>query len=554
VKGFHVPIFAVAVGASLVAHWLVWTSAKVVTIETAPISLGGREGSARRPAPITIALNTDGEPANEFPAPEAIPAEEAAKAPDATPDKSAPPEAEPPAPVVPPPPPPPPPKQEVEKYPDKIGRNDGTGIGTHEAKGPKPLVAREGDNDQPNLSRDPRGPGMPDKPTPTALPPGDGGAGGRAGGPPVPELPAPPEPSAATPPPPVASPSPLASPPPAASPTPAPAAAKAADVTPPAKQKEEPRTPDSSARSDGPAAVEPAKPREAAKPVDPPNVSDADPDPRAEPGPPREGPMTVKVPADARGVESENAKPNPRVKERGPLTLERPGIDAPLPADASAADRQARRDGLLPPPPAARLATSPPPAPLVRRVPPPSPAAASPATPPVDAGLTPAPPTPSPTPPTPAAPTQPKAVVAMLAPRPTPQATGDGGRPGVRTQAADPAQESDSEVDAFSKIGSLTLRRDGSLPVQFGRQVKTVRPHIPIQGYIDAALGARSVSLRVGVGADGTVTTVAVERGSGSPDLDQASLIAMYDWWFEPLKDKKGRTVPDVVLFTLNYR
>jgi TonB family protein len=90
--------------------------------------------------------------------------------------------------------------------------------------------------------------------------------------------------------------------------------------------------------------------------------------------------------------------------------------------------------------------------------------------------------------------------------------------------------------------------------VQFGRQVKTVRPKIPVSGMVDASLGARSVTLKVNVGVEGNVTAASIVKSSGSNDLDQPTLVAMYDWWFEPLKDKKGRPVPDVVFFTITFR
>ena len=52
----------------------------------------------------------------------------------------------------------------------------------------------------------------------------------------------------------------------------------------------------------------------------------------------------------------------------------------------------------------------------------------------------------------------------------------------------------------------------------------------------------------------GKVTAVDVFKSSGSNEIDQPCLIAMYDWWFEPLRDKAGRPVPDTILFTINFR
>jgi hypothetical protein len=28
----------------------------------------------------------------------------------------------------------------------------------------------------------------------------------------------------------------------------------------------------------------------------------------------------------------------------------------------------------------------------------------------------------------------------------------------------------------------------------------------------------------------------------------------MYEWWFEPLKDKSGKPIPDTLLFTIGFR
>jgi TonB family protein len=71
---------------------------------------------------------------------------------------------------------------------------------------------------------------------------------------------------------------------------------------------------------------------------------------------------------------------------------------------------------------------------------------------------------------------------------------------------------------------------------------------------IDAALGARSVTLKVHISDQGNVTAASIVKTSGSNDLDQPTLVAIYDWWFEPLKDKNGRPVPDVIYFTITFR
>ena len=139
-------------------------------------------------------------------------------------------------------------------------------------------------------------------------------------------------------------------------------------------------------------------------------------------------------------------------------------------------------------------------------------------------------------------------------PAPPAAATGDGRRPGASTPAADPAQQSDSESDAFAKIGSYNAR-DGKLDPQFGRRVKTVRPKIPIVGQVDAfAMGKASVTLKVNIDTTGKVTSARVHKSSGSNEIDQPCVVAMYEWWFEPLRDTAGNAVPDAVLFTITFQ
>jgi TonB family protein len=172
----------------------------------------------------------------------------------------------------------------------------------------------------------------------------------------------------------------------------------------------------------------------------------------------------------------------------------------------------------------------------------------------------PVPPAP-PSPPTPPAVTTATDAVPVLPassapaqPSPTTGPPGDGRRPGPNVPAADPAQQSDSETDPFSKIGSVEFR-DGRLDVQFGRKVKVTRPRVPIVGQIDAmTLRQPRVVLKVTTDVTGKVTSVAIHKSSGSNEIDQPCLIAMYDWWFEPAKDKAGRPLADTFLFTISFR
>jgi len=446
-KGHKVPILAIAIGLSCLVHAALYTGAKNVPVHALRTGTGGNGGTLR------VGLLGGGQVRDDS----AALIQDLATTPapvDAAPIDPPPPAAE----EVPPPPQPLPP--EVEKFPDRIGLFDGTGIGSHKADGAQPMKARTADNDQPFLSRDPRGPGRIGDPSPSAVPPGQNGAGGSGGG----------------------------------------GVPQEDVVLTPAPQRPIPRFPD------------------------------------AEIGEFRPGPIETRIPTHKDGVATEADKIDESVTLRGPLTPARPGVDPDAqtsgPADGGVAEatgftKPVRSSLNLPPPPPRQAAMSPPPAPLPLRVPP---AVAAPLVP------------------------DPPAVVAKVVPNPVPQAgQGADGIPGPPVPAADAAQESESEVDPFSKIEAVVLR-DGRVDPQFGREVKTVRPKIPIVGMVDAAMGARRVTLKVRVGADGKVTAVDVFKSSGSNEIDQPCLIAMYEWWFEPLRDKSGRPVPDTVLFTLNFR
>jgi TonB family protein len=148
----------------------------------------------------------------------------------------------------------------------------------------------------------------------------------------------------------------------------------------------------------------------------------------------------------------------------------------------------------------------------------------------------------------PPAPVQPPVVAAAPAPPAPPAPVSASGT------GADPAPMSDSEVDAFSVLGSAEFR-GGKVSVQSGRQVKTRRPKIGLAGMVELAQHtAVRVVLKVAVDPTGKVTDVNVLRSSGSNEIDQPCRVAMYEWWFEPRKDAAGQPVPDVFQFTISFR
>jgi TonB family protein len=134
-------------------------------------------------------------------------------------------------------------------------------------------------------------------------------------------------------------------------------------------------------------------------------------------------------------------------------------------------------------------------------------------------------------------------------------ATGDGRSPGLPQRSADPLPQSESDSDPFSRISGSVVVRDGRLDVRLGRKVKTTRPQLLLAGQIDLiALSNPTVVLEVHIAPTGNVTDVKIAHSSGSNQVDEPSRLCVYDWWFEPARNKAGQPVPDVIFFTIQYR
>jgi outer membrane biosynthesis protein TonB len=141
------------------------------------------------------------------------------------------------------------------------------------------------------------------------------------------------------------------------------------------------------------------------------------------------------------------------------------------------------------------------------------------------------------------------------APAPPLVTTGDARAPGRDRASADPAQESDSESDPFSKTAISAVLRDGKLDVREGRKIKTTRPHfLPGSEAAFYANPNATLVLKIQIDATGNVKHVETIRSAGSVEIDQPCEVAVYDWWFEPTHNKAGKPVPDVVVFTINFR
>jgi TonB family protein len=120
--------------------------------------------------------------------------------------------------------------------------------------------------------------------------------------------------------------------------------------------------------------------------------------------------------------------------------------------------------------------------------------------------------------------------------------------------SGDPLPQSDSDSDPFSRISGTVVFRPGKLDVRLGRKVKTTRPHIQIAGQIDfIQFNNPTVVLEVHISPTGKVTDVKIAHSSGSNQIDEPTRLAVYDWWFEPLKDKNGKAISDVYYFSIEF-
>lgn len=131
---------------------------------------------------------------------------------------------------------------------------------------------------------------------------------------------------------------------------------------------------------------------------------------------------------------------------------------------------------------------------------------------------------------------------------------GDGRHRGVPPAAGNPLPRSESDSDPFSRISGNVVVRAGRLDVRLGRKVKTTRPQVNIAGQLDLiALNNPTVVLEVHIAPSGSVTDVRIAHSSGSNAIDEPTRVAVYDWWFEPARDKHGKPVPDVVYFAVQF-
>ena len=116
---------------------------------------------------------------------------------------------------------------------------------------------------------------------------------------------------------------------------------------------------------------------------------------------------------------------------------------------------------------------------------------------------------------------------------------------------AQPGRSSDTDSMAFSKASNVTFK-DGKVQGRQGRRVRTTHIAFGLAAEGDAAsLADPRVVLGVTVDNTGSVQNVIVLRSSGSDNIDSPAQTAVYNWWFEPLKDAAGKPQPDVWVVTI---
>ena len=112
-----------------------------------------------------------------------------------------------------------------------------------------------------------------------------------------------------------------------------------------------------------------------------------------------------------------------------------------------------------------------------------------------------------------------------------------------------------SDTDSFAMVAkSNTVRfHDGQMEARQGRKVKTTRPNYGLGAIADAqSILDVTVVLGVTVDAAGNVSDVTILHSSGSKNIDVPTKAAVYNWWFEPKKDKDGRSLPDRWVVTID--
>ena len=116
-----------------------------------------------------------------------------------------------------------------------------------------------------------------------------------------------------------------------------------------------------------------------------------------------------------------------------------------------------------------------------------------------------------------------------------------------------PMPHSDRDSDPFAKEVSVEFKR-GRVVARKGREIKFSKPRTNLSQMVEAAEIAfpARLQLKIAIDETGHVRRVDILRGTGSPSIDRAFLLAAYESWFEPAKDAQGRPIADDFAFTLS--
>jgi TonB family protein len=67
-------------------------------------------------------------------------------------------------------------------------------------------------------------------------------------------------------------------------------------------------------------------------------------------------------------------------------------------------------------------------------------------------------------------------------------------------------------------------------------------------------MAAPSLVVEAHIDPAGRVTEVDLPKKTGSAAIDEPTRNAVYQWVFEPTRDKQGRAIADVIFFEIDYR
>jgi len=145
------------------------------------------------------------------------------------------------------------------------------------------------------------------------------------------------------------------------------------------------------------------------------------------------------------------------------------------------------------------------------------------------------------------------APTAVASGKPAAAASAKGGMPGPPISAADPAPDTGLESDPFAKIPGVDFH-DGKVEARSGREVRPIRPRLNEAGRRDLlAMQFPTVVFKVRIDKTGKVKDVSVIQGSGSEAIDMPVYRSLWEWWFEPPKDKQGNPLEDVQLVSIHW-